>query len=222
MATPLFIGLFAEGTTDNRFLKNIISKTIIDIQCHCHTEIEIYDDHINDLEVSKGTSFVEKVLEASEFGLNNFAMNIFFVHTDADDKNLSKTYKNKIIPAQEALLHSNFCRTMIPIIPIQETEAWMLANKDLLKEQMGTEMSDNDLGINSKPETFTDPKKVIKEAIGIVSQDKTKKRRKELTISDLYEPIGIEISLDKLRELPSYQKFEEEVRNAFRGLRYLA
>jgi hypothetical protein len=225
MAIPLFIGLFAEGTTDNRFLENIILNTIRHLQYECHTEIEIYDDNINNLEVSKRTSFVEKVLEASKKGLNEFGMNILFVHTDADDKTLAGTYRNKINPALKEMSKMDtkeYCQTIIPIIPIREIEAWLLADKELFKKQLDTTKSDNDLKINKKPEIFTHPKETIEEAIRIVSQDKTKKRKKELTISDLYEPIGIEISLDKLRELSSFQKFEEEVRGAFKNLDYLA
>ena len=99
-------------------------------------------------------------------------------------------------------------------------EAWMLADTELLKSEIGTTKSDNDLGINRDPESIADPKTVIEEAIRIAQSD-LPKRRQRLTISDLYAIIGDKIGLDRLSLLNSYLRFQEEVRNTYRTLNYM-
>lgn len=41
MARLLFAGLFAEGSTDIRFLESIVNRTLVDIAYECKGEIEI-------------------------------------------------------------------------------------------------------------------------------------------------------------------------------------
>ena len=100
-------------------------------------------------------------------------------------------------------------------------EAWTLADKELLKKEIGTTKSDNDLGINRYPEGIGDPKQTIKEAIRIAREDLTKRRRKDLTINELYLPIGQKIEIEKLDILPSFIKFKDSIRASFRTLNYL-
>ena len=39
----LFIGLIAEGTTDVRFLKHVIYRSIVELSFRCETEIDVFD-----------------------------------------------------------------------------------------------------------------------------------------------------------------------------------
>ena len=59
----LFIGLIAEGTTDVRFLKNIIYKSILELSWSCDNQVDIFD--IQEV-TAEGDSFVNKMLEASK------------------------------------------------------------------------------------------------------------------------------------------------------------
>lgn len=97
-------------------------------------------------------------------------------------------------------------------------EAWMLADKELLKEEMGTRMSDEELGINRMPELYLDPKATIIQAIGKSNRTTTRRHRKDLDISELYASIGARLELEKLHLLPSYRQFVDEVREAYRQL----
>ena len=97
-------------------------------------------------------------------------------------------------------------------------ESWMLADKVLLKTEIGTTKTDNELKIDRAPETIADPKFIIEEAIRIAQQEKTKRRRRELNISDIYLAIGQKISIEKLSQLQSYQQFQDNIRRAYREL----
>ena len=50
---------------------------------------------------------------------------------------------------------------------------------------------------------------------------KTKRHRKDLTLDDIYLPIGSKIEIKKLDTLPSYLKFKDAIRAAYRILGYL-
>lgn len=216
----LFIGLFTEGATDQAFLKSIVEKSFIKIGMECHTDLEIF---IHELKIEKtGLGFSEQVIKASKIGVDEFGISVLCVHTDSDDPDDIRAFE-KISDALGNLSEKgdSHCKLVTPIVPVQMIEAWMLADKDLLRKEIGTDKSDNDLNINRNPETIPNPKIIIENAIRIAREDFSKRRRRDLTISELYQPIGQKIDLEKLEILPSFRKFIEAVRETYRSLNYL-
>jgi len=219
----IFTGLMAEGTTDTRFLIPIIEKTVKDL---------VYKEYKGDFELSiqeirlKDTTskYIVKVADAAKYAEENFGADFIFVHLDADNKDAKEVYQNKINPAKQFLkdkaIGTSACSHIVPIVPITETESWMLADKALFKSQLGTSLSDAELKISRDVEQMADPKKVAQDAIKIAFSHKTKKRRRELNISELYQPIGSRIDLSKLEPLTSYQDFKQNIRNVFEELGY--
>jgi hypothetical protein len=65
--------------------------------------------------------------------------------------------------------------------------------------------TDLELGIDREPETVNGPKEVIKNAIRISRQNLTRRRRRDLTIEELYSLVGQKIELILLEKLPSYR-----------------
>jgi hypothetical protein len=217
MPTPqLLIGLYTEGTTDTRFLTNVVKKTFEEVCIECPKDMEILD--ILPVKVIK-SSFVEDVMNASR----QSGITVLCVHVDADDSSDEKVYRNKITPALLMIekTEDDICKTIVPIVPVQMTEAWMLSDKALLKKEIGTNMTDRDLGIDKEPERYSDPKETIKNAIRIAQRNKQKRHRRDLNISDLYMSTGQSVSIEKLKRLPSYNKFQDNIRNALRKLNYL-
>lgn len=221
MGKQIFIGLATEGTTDVRFLKSIIHRTFQDIALkECLQDIDIY---VHILKTSKsGLSFSEYVANASSDGVKEIGIMTLAIHTDADRDTYEARMSNKIIPAQNKLngLDDTYCKLLTPVIPVRMVEAWMLADTQLLKEEIGTSKSDHDLGINRNPETLADPKQTIEQAIRIATEH-LPKRRQRLSISDLYAIIGDTIDITALTKLNSYQKFQEAVRSTYIALNYM-
>ncbi|QDH78990.1 DUF4276 family protein [Echinicola soli] len=127
----IFIGLFTEGTTDLRFLKNVVKKAFVDIgfmECSSEMEFDIKEVRID----KSGLDFNTQVLNASRYGVDNYGISILCVHSDADSPN--KILANqKVSRALENLKNSQeeCCEIITPIIPVRMTEAWMIADKDL-------------------------------------------------------------------------------------------
>ena len=221
MVVQIFIGLATEGTTDIRFFESIVRRTFQEIALQeCRPDIDIDIRRLNTKKT--GLSFTEYVKQASYDGVKDFGMMVLAIHADADKETYGGRKKYNIDPAQEELdkQGDDYCKILTPVIPVRMMEAWMLADKELLKSEIGTTKSDNDLKINRDPETIADPKAVIEEAIRIAQSD-LPKRRQRLTISDLYAIIGDKISINKLLSLDSYQKFQDEVRATYRTLNYM-
>ena len=218
----LFIGLVAEGTTDVRFLKNVIYKSVQELSWQCDTMVEVFDIR----EISAvGDTFVEKMLDAARIAQQDFSISALCIHADSDSRTVDEVMENKFAPFFEALKdkdEQDVCKCIIPTIPIQMIESWMLADKALLKRLIDAEQfSDSDLGFDRAPESYADPKEAINNAIRIAMEGKPKKRRDQIKISDLYEVLGNELRLEQLRNIPSFCSFEANVLKAFRELNLL-
>ena len=221
MSNFILAGLFTEGTTDNRFLLSVVERTLEDVAFDCTGDIETKVEIIT---INKtGLSFNEQVLAASKVALDKFGILLLFVHTDSDSPSDELIFQTKIIPAQKLLLEQddNHCKNLIALVPIQMTESWMVADKELLKEEIGIYKTNAELEIQLKPELINNPKSVIENIIRFSKEDLTKRRRnKNLNISDLYQILGQTIELSKLEELSSYVKFKDSLVTKLKELNF--
>ncbi len=220
MTKQLIVGFCAEGSTDERFLTSVIQRTFEEVAFECTGQIDILPVQFLEKETGPFNELVQKyATKAIKSGIM-----VLCIHTDADAPTDDHCFNNKINPAFEHITNleeDNICKNLVAVVPIHMTESWMLAEKELLKKEIGTNKSDNELGINRDPESITNPKHVIETAISIMEQDLTKKRRRQLKIGQLYLPIGQKIQLQNLESLISYNKFKSSVEDAFRELNYL-
>ena len=219
MSNIVTIGYSVEGTTDKRFLNAVIRKTFEDVALQCESEIDVYDPIY--FHKPRGKGFTEQIKEVAERAYKD-GINILCIHADADDDDDTNTHQTKIKPAFDTIdaLEDQICKNLVAVVPIHMIEAWMLADKELLKKEIGTLKSDDDLTINRAPETIADPKDTIKSALRI-SQEGLSKRRKHIEIGDLYQPLGQKLSIERLQSLSSYNKFRTSVEDAFKKLNYL-
>jgi hypothetical protein len=218
----VIIGFSTEGTTDVRLLESIIQRTFEAVASECQTQIEVSNPIIK-IDKEHGADFVSQMSACAKRAFDKGVM-AFCIHVDSDDSSDSSVFINKINPLFEHIRKcddTELCKILLPVIPVQMSESWMLADKQLLKDEIGTNKSDLELGINRSPENYANPKSAIEGAIRIARQDIVKRRRHELRISELYQPIGQKIDLTKLEQLSSYTRFKEAVRDAYRSLNYL-
>lgn len=147
---------------------------------------------------------------------------VMCVHADSDAESDLGTFQNKINPSLDIVKRLDIpcCNIIVPIVPVYMTEAWMIVDTALLKAEIGTEKSDNDLGINKNPEQIANPKFAIEEAIRLATEEDSK-RRNRINIGELYLPLGQKIALKELYKLASYKKFRIAVKNAFIEMNYL-
>ncbi|WP_396155213.1 DUF4276 family protein [Flavobacterium macrobrachii] len=221
MSNFILAGLFTEGSTDVRFLSSVVERVLEQVAFDCTGDIETKVEIIN-IDKSR-KDFNQQVLEASKVASDKFGILLLFVHTDSDSVNDDLIFQSKIIPAQTLLRDQDdsYCKDIVAIVPIQMTESWMIADKKLLKEEIGIEKSDTELNIHLNPELISNPKSVIESIIRLSKEDETKrKRNKGLNIADLYQIIGQKIELTELEKLPSYLKFRNSLIEKLRELNF--
>ena len=207
MSNFILCGLFTEGTTDVRFLSSVIERTLVEVAFDCSGQVET---KLEIIDINKsGLNFNEQVKEACKIGFEKFGILLLFVHTDADNMDDFQTFQTRINPAivyVNQLDEELFCKHLVAVVPIQMTESWMLADKELLKSEIGVEGSDVDLGIHRNP------KALIENIIRASKEDNAKrKRRKGLMISDLYQIVGQSVDISELEKLTSYMKFKNSL-----------
>lgn len=221
MSNILTIAYTAEGSTDQRFLKSVIIKVFESVAIDCESSIEVFDPVF--IKFPKKNGFINGVIDVS-IQAYKIGINVLCVHVDADSSKEDDVMHNKINPSFDAVINQNDfinCKNLVAIIPVQMTEAWMLADKELLKDEIGTELSNIDLGMNKTPELIANPKEIIENVLNI-AQAHLPKRRKKIFIEDLYQPIGQKISMKRLETLDSFNKFKLSVQNALKKLNYLS
>lgn len=221
MSQIVTVGFIAEGTTDVRFLGGIIRRTFDALTWECGQATEVYLSTA--LAVPKqGLTFSDYVLEAAKVAEADKLM-VLCVHTDADDATDTAALIHRIGPAFTKVQASAdaVCEHLGAIVPVRMIEAWMLADIDALKTEIGTDKTDAQLGLTRPPESIADPKEIIREAIRLAFDHRSRRSRNQVSIGELYEPMGVTADLSKLASLPSYQKFQQAVRDAFRRLGYL-
>jgi hypothetical protein len=217
MSNIIQIAYTTEGTTDERFLGNIIEKTFEDLLFESDTEIEIHSPvHV----IEACDTFKEKI-RAVAIKYNYF--HVICIHCDSDDQDSNAVLINKINPAFDIVKNTDdACKNLVAVIPVQMTEAWMLADIDLLLTEINTDKTCGELNLPCKArnvETIADPKTRIKEALRAAQIGS--RRRSKLSISNLYTPISQKLTIRQLEQLPSFRSFKEEVRRSLIKLNYL-
>jgi len=220
MSNQLIIGFASEGPTDVRFLASIIQRTFEDVAFECESEIEILPLKI----IAKEPGAFIDVVSTYARKADEQGVMVLCIHVDADAATDVAAFTQRIDPAFSAvadLPKMEYCQNLVAIVPVQMSEAWMLSDKNLLRDEIGTSKSNTELALNKNAENFADPKQAIENAIRTARQGRTQRRRRDLTLSELYQPIGRNIALESLNMLSSYKKFRLAVQESFRKLNYL-
>ena len=213
------IGFYTEGTTDDRFLHSIIKRTFDSVALECKPEIEVYEPEII---TAIADTFPNTIIAVARAASAQGAR-VLCIHADADAHTDHDVFKHKIVPARIIVEKAQLPNgpVLVVIVPVHMSEAWILADKDLLRAEMGSTNSNQDLGLDRAPEAYADPKSAIEEAIRRAFEHRPRRHRQQVSLRELYLPLGQKIGLDRLAALPSYQKFRVEVQQAFRQLNYL-
>lgn len=213
----LAITLHAEGPTDHSFLEPIIRRSLLD--CAHRLSPDSLIEVAPFVELKRGRRDIEAIVAAVRHALNG--IHLLFLHTDGKGQP-EQARAQRVEPVIRSL------RVDIPmerlgcvgIVPVHETEAWSLTDPACVRHVFGTRRSDAELGLPANPhevERQPDPKARLAEVCQVASRGRRSRRRRES-----YRPylagLGEMIELERLRRVPSYQRFEQELEAALRGL----
>lgn len=214
----LALALYGEGHTDDRFLTLIIQRTSKKILAE-YRKSNVSVASVEPIKLfEKKSSREENILQAA---IQAFRYQALIVHSDADDPLNEDAMKYRISPGFDLVQRSkgSVCGQLLPIIPVQAVEAWMLADFETLCTELRTDLKAHELGIPEKPrqiEKISKPKLRLNDAIAIVNKQLRSNQR--IHMSSLYEPLGRKIRLEQLHSLSAYQHFESDLTRVFAAL----
>ncbi|RKS75104.1 uncharacterized protein DUF4276 [Actinomadura pelletieri DSM 43383] len=197
MSRPLVPGLLAENTTDERFLGVVVFR-----QLRALTEkgtrhvVDVAKTEIGDCWTIKDADRVcRAVLELAA------DCHLICVHNDHNERGKAE----KVV---EVLRERGLTTPVVPLVPVRETEAWLLADRAVWAGLRGSDPS----RLPARPravEKILDPKPVL---------DAVRPQVGRRPRADYYEYIGQNIDLDVLAQVPAYADWVDETEEALKGL----
>lgn len=214
--------LWAEGRSDHRFLRPLLLRVINDVVLRTQDR--------GDMLIA--TTFVGLVVRDNERTLSRAeriacaverevdAVSLLFIHADAD-QDAAQARHERVIPAFEEVRQRLGSRApaLVALVPVRETEAWMLADEEALASAFGVTRSA--IGsvpeIGTRVERLTDPKQTLRELTRRVIGSRAGRQGYLSYLDDL----GERIELNRLRRLAAFRTFEAELATALRSPRVI-
>ena len=139
--------------------------------------------------------------------LTNFSLDILFVHRDAENEpweRREEEIRNAIPP--------NLTNTVISVIPIKMTEAWLLTDPGAIRCAVGNPNSTEPLNLPkiSKIEASA-AKKVLFDALTLASEFGAQRRRKFRPEQYRHRVAELTTDLKLVRQIPSFKRMEDQL-----------
>jgi Domain of unknown function (DUF4276) len=193
MLRYLSMTLFCEGKEDGLFLSQVIQRQVA---LWAAGDPGFYSDavFVQDCRTVQNRSLVEaEILEAA------LSFDVVFIHNDDNERGKIEQLKSRIGSRLSAGTR------LVAVVPVRETEAWMLADPDGLPRSSAC----SELPSRAREvEKCTDPKKKLGAVLGRPLDGATA------------EMIGDRISLDRLADIPAYQLFLQDLTTALKELNF--
>lgn len=196
--------LVAEGSSD-RVLLPLIER-LLDVHCRrpYHTEFA-------DSMQAGGHDALAKILDASQ----RFPCEVLFVHRDAD----ACTPQEREQEIRDAHAGISLPPHLICVIPVRETEAWLLVDADAIRAAACNPNGRHDLSLPALKhvQSIPDPKAALFNALRHASGLPAQRLRKFSPEACRRRVSELMTGLDRLRELSSFAHLERQIEAYFQG-----
>lgn len=202
-----------EGTSDWPFLEPVCRRLLEQVLLEAEHPVEIQRQV---LALGRGRRDLESQQALVRERRGEF--HIVFLHADGGG-DPDRAYRDRIEPVADVLpLESN--ARLVGVVPVHETEAWMICDGEALREAFGTRLDDRRLGVPLAPgeiEAMADPKACF-DRIYVTARGGRRHRRHSGPRREL---LGETVALDALRRLEAFRSFETRLRQALAELGFL-
>lgn len=156
------------------------------------------------------TTVVEKI----EAGLKLYECDLLFIHRDSDNQN-PKDRRDEIATAINEITASGRIKVpSIPVIPIRETEAWLLIDELAIRKAANNPNGKNDLKLPSLKnlESCTNPKKELRRVLRSASEWSVQRLKRFDTDAATARVVDYIPNFERLRKLSAFQNLETDLR----------
>lgn len=197
MTTWLSLALVAEGPSDYAFLAPLLRRVAIELMsAHCPRDFAIPDNVIciDPSQRNNESIFHELLDRTGEYAVVAF-------HKDSDGADLYRVLRDEI-DARFVAHAPDLQGKYVGVVPVRETEAWVLADKSALLGALG--ITQGVLTYPDDVEQIRDPKAVLDSFIRSLNV-----RRGQGFVSDYFPIIGERVSLRRLLGVNSFSEFHD-------------
>lgn len=200
MSRPLVPGLVAEGKTDELFLGTVIFRHLRDVtERACRHVVDVAKTEIGSCRTTGDLDTVANaVLDLAA------DCHVIYIHNDHNER-------GKAAKVATALADHGCAIPVVPLVPVRETEAWLLADAAVWAGLRGSNVEALPKS-SAEVEKLPDPKKVLDAVLPV---------RGGRTRYDYFDYVGQNVDLTVLARLPAYPSWASEVEKALEGLGYL-
>jgi Domain of unknown function (DUF4276) len=212
----LGLALFAEGPTDHRFLRPLLLRLCEDLCAH-HAPRPVEVTEVLSLHSLSGTEGLPRERRIADAAREaHGAWRVLFVHADGEgDPQAAR--RQRVQPGLDQLAADMAGRRAgIAVVPVRETEAWVLADGNALRRAFGTTLNDARLGLPRSPrqvEQLRDPKQTLNAAYAAIS---LRGRRAGYGPASFLQLLGEQVALNALRAVPSFAQMESDLLQVLR------
>jgi len=145
--------------------------------------------------------------------------NIIFIHRDADAEDGMGHHKNEI---DEAIRIAQIPILHVPVIPVQEAEAWLLLDEILIRNVVGNPNGRIPLHLPSPlhVQRITSPKERLEAILLRASEERGRRLAKlKQRLPRLHQQLLEGLNLDGLlRQVPAWQQLERDLKSVLAQL----
>ncbi len=217
----LGLALYAEGATDYRFLSPLLARLCEDVCLNrAGQPVDISAVlALDDKPDMRNAPRAERIAKAARQAAGSW--NVLFVHSDGEGDPESAV-RERIAPALARLRDAGMPHAEgVAVVPVRETEAWLLADGDVLRTVFGVMLDDAAFGLpasGAAVESIADPKQRLEQAFAAT---RPSGRRARTGAAASFNAIGEQVSLECLRAVPSFRTLESELIGALERLHFL-
>ena len=214
------LALFAEGATDYRFLSPLLLRVVTDL-CLAHGQTKVDISDVIPLDSPADYKDERRAVRIREAALRAWGgFHLLFVHSDGtnDPDRVRDEQVNPGLNEVEQLAGTD-AYAGVGVVPVRETEAWILCDGNALRVAFQTSLTDEEMGLPRQPrevERELDPKRTLKEAyLQVVGGASHSRGRSAVSFLPL---LGETIDIARLEQVPSFQRFRADLQVALTRL----
>jgi hypothetical protein len=210
-------GLVREGTTDERFLTPLLGRLIDDLLVDSRYPADA--GPVGAVTAADGDdTYADRV--ASTVATATGVYDLLFIHADGDGQPV-RARQERTDPIIARIEKGERPPACVAVVPQRMTEAWLLADPDAFRSVLGTNRSTAELGLPRRArdvEKIAAPKTVLQDALGVARARRPRRRRRAAAP---FEPLGDVVSLARLREVPAFERLQQDLTDVLQRLHLL-
>jgi len=206
--------MIAEGTTDHNFLGPLLHRAVDDI-CLREAKGSVIVSDVMRIDVRQRDDEDYFQAAARVARENAGGYHIMFLHRDSGGagQQARPIVMDRLFSSVAAGVPD---RSQVRVVPVQETEAWALADGDALRQVFRVRMSDAELGIPRTP-VMVEGVEGPKERLATVYGRTLTPRRRRRDVSAFLPAIALSVEIGRLRAVPAFKAWEQATTDALRS-----